>query len=175
MNLSRSERRLCDPDGRLSLLLKVMFITVTLRSEIQCGTMWKGQTCVPESTELAIEHDVPALQPPGDWFIAGACILIIAVSGFDYRVSLGDLAYFSMRFRVASGRIQLAPLALRVATRRTVRHPRRAVAAIVGRARRRENSHGPLGPEWPAQFADLQRRIIIDFGSTREMWPDRTV
>jgi hypothetical protein len=112
-----------------------------------------------EKIDFTLEHDESAFQPPGAWFIAVCCGLMIAVSGSGiWLICQGVSASLQ-----AESNLHYSLFALQLVERFVIREARwpRSWAELEGVDMR----DGPLGPEWAKTFAEVQRRIIIDFGA----------
>ena len=112
-----------------------------------------------EKTDFKIERGVSAFKSPGAWFIAGCCGLMIAVSGLGIWL-ICQCVSASLQ---AESNLHYSHFALQIVERFVIREGRwpRSWAELEGVDMR----DGTLGPEWAQTFAEVQRRIIVDFGA----------
>jgi hypothetical protein len=112
-----------------------------------------------EKTDFPLENEQAAFKAPGTWFIAVCCGLIIAFSG----LSMWFICQCVSASLQAESNLHHSHYALQLVERFVIREGRwpRSWAELEGVDMR----DGPLGPEWARTFAEMQRRIIIDFGA----------
>ena len=127
---------------------------------------WRGRSgtgrcqdveSLSKGTDFAVEREGPRLRPPGSWFIAGICVLMIAVSGLGVW-----LVYLCVSTSLqAESNLHYSFFALQLVERFVAQRGR--WPSGWAELEQMEAHDVPFGLEWPSASAEIQRRVSIDF------------